>query len=130
MKVAVTYLCFALIVVVTSIAWMTSCTHKPDSSDIPEICFEGEILPVFLNSCAISGCHDGNGESDLVLNSYQNIVDEVEPGNPSDSKIYQVITTTSGEDKMPPDQPLTVDNRTLIRFWIEQGANETTCPGK
>jgi hypothetical protein len=29
---------------------------------------------------------------------------------------------------MPPKQPLSLENRTLIRVWIEQGAAETTCP--
>jgi len=124
------YLFLTLILVFTSVSWITSCTHKPDISDIPEICFEGDILPIFQNSCAISGCHDGNGESDLVLNTYQSIVDKVEPGNSYASKIYQVITTTSGEEKMPPDQPLSTDNRSLIKLWIDQGAKQTSCPDK
>jgi hypothetical protein len=52
----------------------------------------------------------------------------IKAGDPNDSEIYKAITKTSGEDKMPPDQPLSADNRTLIRLWIEQGAKETTCP--
>jgi hypothetical protein len=30
--------------------------------------------------------------------------------------------------KMPPDEPLSKDNRTIIRLWIEQGAPATDCP--
>jgi hypothetical protein len=129
MKSIATYLFFAIIMAITSILWIASCTHEPDLTGIPEICFEGDILTIFKNSCAISGCHDGSGESDLILNSYQNIMEGIKPGDPSGSEIYKAITTTSGENKMPPDQPLSADNRTLIRVWIEQGAKETTCPG-
>lgn len=111
-----------------AIMFAGSCTHKPDLQDVPEICFESEVLPVFLNSCAISGCHDGSGEPDLVLNSYSNIMRGIKAGDPEGSKIYKSITQTSGEDRMPPDQPLSTDNRTIIRLWIEQGAKETTCP--
>jgi hypothetical protein len=129
MKSIITYLFFAIILAITSILWIASCTHEPDLTGIPELCFEGDILPIFKNSCAISGCHDGSGESDLILNSYQNIMEGIKPGDPSGSEIYRAITATSGENKMPPDQPLSADNRTLIRVWIEQGAKETTCPG-
>lgn len=104
-----------------------SCTHNPDLQDVPEICFESEVLPVFLNNCALSGCHDGSGEPDLVLNSYTNIMEGIKAGDPNGSEIYKSITKTSGEDKMPPDQPLSTDNRTIIRLWIEQGAKETLC---
>jgi len=129
MKVKKVYLLFSFIIIITLLCWIPSCKHVADISGLPEICFEGEVLPVFKNSCALTGCHDGTGESDLVLNSYQGIMEGIEPGNPSDSEIYEAITDT-GEDIMPPDQPLSIDNRTLIRVWIEQGANETTCPGK
>lgn len=128
MKIDKICLFFALVLTVTLSSWITSCTHEADISDLPEVCFETEILPIFLNSCAISGCHDGTGESDLVLKSYQNILEEIEPGDPAESEIYEVITLTSGDDRMPPDQPLSTDNRTLIRIWILQGAKATTCP--
>jgi hypothetical protein len=29
---------------------------------------------------------------------------------------------------MPPDKPLSLDNRINIRLWIEQGAMPTVCP--
>lgn len=107
---------------------LTYCTHKADLGNIPEICFDRDVLPIFLNSCAISGCHDGTGESGLRLTSYVPISHAVEPGRPYDSEIYKAIITTSGEDKMPPDNPLSLEDRTIIRLWIEQGAGLTTCP--
>jgi hypothetical protein len=118
-----------LVGILTFIAWITSCTHKANISDLPEICFEGEVLPIFQNSCAISGCHDGQGSGDshLVLNNYADIVAGVKPGNPNSSRIYQAIIAKGGEGQMPPGQPLSLDNRTIIRVWIEQGAQETLC---
>ena len=115
-----------LLIILTSFTWITSCTHTFDITGMPEICFDRDVLPIFKNSCAITGCHDGRGESDLVLTNYADISRSVVPGNPGASRTYKTITATYG-NKMPPDQPLSLENRTIIRFWIEQGAHPTTC---
>lgn len=129
MRIDKVLLFLALVTIFTLLSWISSCTHEMNIDDLPEICFEREVLPIFRNSCAITGCHDGTGEDDLILDSYQNIFEEVKPGDPYDSKIYKVLIITSGDDRMPPDQPLSLENRSLIRFWILQGARFTTCPG-
>jgi hypothetical protein len=116
-----------LLIVLTTTSWFTSCTHTADISDFPEVCFTRDVLPVFLNSCALASCHDGTGESDLLLSNYNEILKSVNPGIPDDSDIYKSITAKGGEKLMPPGQPLSTDNRVLIRFWIEQGAGQTTC---
>ncbi|HKK43693.1 MAG TPA: c-type cytochrome domain-containing protein [Bacteroidales bacterium] len=129
MKVHKIKVLLALTGIVTFAGWVISCTHKADISGLPEVCFEGEVLPVFQNSCAISGCHDGQGggESRLALNTYAGIMQGISQGNPDASRIYQAIIAKGGEGQMPPGQPLSLDNRTLIRIWIEQGAQETLC---
>ena len=114
------------VLIMSSVSWFASCTHEADLSNLPEVCFDTEVLPVFKNNCAITGCHDGNGE-EMPLTNFAQISQGVIPGNPNSSEIYQAIITTRGENKMPPDQPLTQDNRTIIRVWIEQGAKETRC---
>jgi hypothetical protein len=112
----------------TTVSWITSCTHDAKITDIPSVCFESEVLPIFTNSCAISGCHDGGGrESHMALNNYADISRSVVPGNPNASSLYKAIIATWGEGKMPPDRPLSLENRTIIRLWIEQGAARTTC---
>jgi len=116
------------VLIITIICGSSSCTHSADISDLSEVCFERDVLPVFQNSCAIAACHDGQGESGLVLNNYLDISHAVTPGRPFDSKVYKAIISTWGENKMPPDQPLSLDNRTIIRVWIEQGALLTICP--
>jgi hypothetical protein len=108
--------------------WIFSCTHTPIIDNIPEICFERDVLPVFQNNCAISGCHNGTGESHFALNSYVSISNAVVAGKPYSSRAYNAIISASGGNSMPPGQPLSLNNRTIIRIWIEQGAGLTTCP--
>jgi hypothetical protein len=122
------YLSLVLIIFLTAISWFSSCTHQANIDGIPEVCFESEVLPIFINNCAISGCHDGGGES-MPLNNYVDISHSVVPGNPGSSRSYQAIIAKMGENKMPPNQPLSLENRTLIRLWIEQGAGLTLCGG-
>ncbi len=127
MKVDKIFLFWGLILFFTILTWISSCTHKSDLENIPEVCFEKDILPIFLNSCAISGCHDGTGESDLRLTGYVPISHAVDPGKPYSSAIYKSIIATVGENKMPPDRPLSLEKRMMIRLWIEQGSRLTTC---
>jgi hypothetical protein len=123
------YLSLAFLVILTTVSWIISCTHDAKIGDMPEICFEGDVLPIFVNNCAISGCHDGGGESHMALNNYADIMSTITPYNPKSSGSYKAITTTWGENKMPPSQPLSLASRTIIRLWIEQGAGETACGG-
>jgi hypothetical protein len=123
------FLILTLLLIFTTYSWITSCSHNIKISDYPEICFDRDVLPVFQNNCAISRCHDGRGgESRMALDNYTNISRTVVPYNPDASSSYKAIVATWGENKMPPSQPLSIDNRTIIRLWIEQGAGQTTCP--
>lgn len=123
------HLFISLLIILTSISWITSCTHVAKIADFPPICFERDVLPIFWNSCAIPNCHDGQGESDLILNNFADISKKIVSGNPDASEIYKAITAKTGENKMPPDQPLSLENRTIIRLWIEQGGQLIPCPG-
>lgn len=96
--------------------------------DIQEICFEREVLPIFRNSCGIAGCHSENGESNYILTDYYGISHSVVPGKPYESPVYKAIITRTGERRMPPDRPLALETRMIIRLWIEQGAKLTSCP--
>ncbi len=105
----------------------TACKHDtPDISGFDTICFETEILPVFQNSCATSGCHNsGSREEAFPLDSYSAIVKHVTPFDGNSSKVYRVIT--GKPILMPPNHALSKDLRTKIWLWIEQGAQETRC---
>lgn len=119
---------FRLYIIITiPLLFSSACTHNADISGLPEVCFTSDVLPVFLYNCTMANCHDGSGESEFPLRTYSEIMEGITPGNPGSSEIYRTITAKWG-GRMPPDQPLSLENRTLIRVWIEQGAIETTCP--
>jgi Planctomycete cytochrome C/Cytochrome C oxidase, cbb3-type, subunit III len=90
------------------------------------ICFESSVLPIFISSCARSGCHDAiTREEGYVLDNYDNIVRKgIKPGNANDSKLYEVLFE-SGDDRMPPDAPLSQAQKDSIAAWINQGAKNT-----
>ena len=121
------YLFLTLIIVLTISSWVTSCSHVANIANMPEVCFTGDVLPIFTNNCAISGCHDGGGgESHFALNNYADIIRDITPGNPDASRLYQAIIA-KWANRMPPGQPLSMQNREIIRIWIEQGAIQTIC---
>ncbi len=128
MKLNKIYLSLTLLIILTTISWITSCTHDAKIADQPIVCFDRDILPIFTNSCGMAGCHDGGSHGGRGFNSYASISREVVAGNPNKSNLYTVLIDTWGFNRMPPKQPLSLENRTLIRVWIEQGATETTCP--
>lgn len=91
------------------------------------VCFESNILPIFLSSCAKSKCHDAVSRREgYNLSSYASIVSKgISPGNANGSKLYKVLFAT-GEDLMPPDGALTKAQKDSIALWINQGAKNTT----
>ena len=123
------YLFIAASVILMELFAFVSCTHDPlFISEFDTICFEKQILPVLQNTCGISGCHDGGYESEgFDATDYHSIMKSVTPGDVHASTLYHVITDIWGENMMPPDRPLTLEQRTAIHLWIAQGAENTTC---
>ena len=121
------YLSLSLLMTLLTFSWITSCTHTANIANMPIVCFEGDVLPIYTNNCAVTGCHDGSRGSRMVFNNYADIRASVTPGNPGNSQSYQAIISKWG-NTMPPNRPISLENRTIIRLWIEQGAEQTTCP--
>ena len=94
-----------------------------------QISFQHQILPIMVSACAYSGCHDAKtAEEGVVLDNYEAVSDEVTPGSPNNSELYESITE-SGDDIMPPP-PAALLSRVqiqLIKDWILQGAQNTNC---
>lgn len=92
------------------------------------VCFESTVLPIFITSCAKSGCHDATTVKDgYNLSTYAGIMRKgIVPGNASSSKLLKV-TTANGEDLMPPppSPKLTQAQRDSIAKWINEGAKNT-----
>ncbi|MBX7183082.1 MAG: hypothetical protein K1X82_13300 [Bacteroidia bacterium] len=154
MKSSLKFLLFSLFVLsMLAVLIMPSCKHHPDDlvpadttqnpidtttnpidtlvcDTCPEgvVSFSEDIQPIFNSQCAQAGCHDAaTHEEGLVLNTYQNIMattDIAEKGLGSD--VWEALNET-GDDMMPPNGPLSNDQLNLIKAWIQQGAQNTTC---
>lgn len=122
-------------IIAVGLFFLNACTHPayvlPDSqrTNDPEICFERDILPIFISNCAMSNCHSATrAEKGYVLDNYQNIMRKgIVPGNYAASAIYQSVSggNGSGEDdeKMPQGlPPLNATQLDLLRRWIAAGA--------
>ncbi len=98
----------------------------PGCTSSGTVCFESSVLPIFISSCARSGCHDAiTKEEGFVLDNYNNIVRKgIVPGDANESKLYKVLFE-SGDDRMPPDAPLSQAQKDSIAAWINQGAKNT-----
>lgn len=94
--------------------------------------FDKEILPILKSNCAKSGCHDAiTHEEDIILDSYENVMnsDVVEAFDLNDSDLFEMITESDPDDRMPPppNARLTADQINAIATWILQGAKDLTC---
>src|SRR5688572_16276587 len=92
------------------------------------VCFEAEILPIFRNTCAKSGCHNAaSANKGYVFETYEGIRKGVEPGDLHESKIYRMITEDDTRKRMPRNAPRLSDTViNLIARWIKEGAKNTT----
>lgn len=100
---------------------LNSCKHEGIPADqMPPIKFSEQVLPIFSANC--TRCHGGGQKvgGDTNFSDYNGIIKSITPGNALNSKAYQAITSTF--KLMPPNNPLTANQRTLIRLWIDQGA--------
>ncbi|MGB6037895.1 MAG: c-type cytochrome domain-containing protein [Cryomorphaceae bacterium] len=105
----------------------------PVICDPDTVYFQQAVLPLIVSSCAIPGCHDpGSNEDGVTLNNYQNIFNtgDIDPFDLDGSDLYEVITDTDPDKRMPPPgeyPPLSSDEIAIIRNWILQGALNNSC---
>lgn len=94
---------------------------------VAEPCFSGDVLPIFITNCAMSGCHDNNSkEEGYDLTNYEGVMRGVKPNHPLLSEIYNVIK--GSHPSMPPQKPLSTEQVQIIKKWINTGAkNNTNC---
>ncbi len=107
-------------------------TTNPDPCSPDSVYFESQILPILTSNCALSGCHDViTHEKDIILTNYTNVVNtgEISVNNPYNSDMFEVITDTDPDKRMPPAplEPLSSEQVALILKWMQQGAQNLTC---
>lgn len=121
---SIAVLVITILLIILIYALVGSCRHNTvDIKEFPPIKFNTQILPIFQINCAKPGCHDGISKRGGHYNfsNYNGIMVAVKPGDPDNSTIYNAITNIRG-DIMPPSGPLSINQRSLIRIWILQGA--------
>lgn len=89
------------------------------------VCFNTEILPLYVSYCGSAGCHDVTSHREGVITTdYGYIMRGIKPKNVSNSEYYTII----GNDMPPRASPqLTTVHLASIKKWIEQGALNTNC---
>ena len=103
-----------------------------DSCDPDTIYFTKDVLPLIISNCTTTDCHDKlTDEQDVILLDYASIIQygDIEPGDPGESKLYKKITEDDPDKRMPPppEDPLTTEQKEVIKKWIEQGAINNSC---
>jgi uncharacterized membrane protein len=105
------------------------CRHDDlNAATLAKVCYQTDIGPIFLRSCATSGCHDSQrGRGGYSFADYSSVMKAVTPFNAQKSTVYKAITGKGFVQLMPPSGALSENERISIRVWIDQGAENTTC---
>ena len=91
--------------------------------------FSKDIAPIFVAKCLV--CHNAEkGKGNYRLHTFDALLKPgaskeapVVPGKPEQSKLFQLITATNEDDRMPQkDEALPPAQILAIKTWIEQGA--------
>lgn len=94
------------------------------------VCFERDVMPIFANNCAMSGCHSGsNPAHDDNFTTYAGIRASFDLNDDiADNDILEAITEDDPRERMPLNMPALSDAQiSTIRKWIEQGAKNENC---
>lgn len=89
------------------------------------VCFNTEVLPLYVSYCASSGCHDvTTHRSGVITTTYSYIMNGIRPKNANGSSFYTIIG-----NGMPPQShaQLSSTQVAVIKKWIDQGALNTNC---
>ena len=139
-KIKLSGIISSLILLLIISSTVSNCVHKPlvnPTEPVPcdpnTVYFERDILPILTSNCAVPGCHDAaTATEDIILNNYTNVVTttEIRLDDPKESEIYEVMTETDPDKRMPPPDSglaLTQAQIDLVLKWLEQGAKDLHC---
>jgi len=94
-----------------------------------ETSFKNAVAPIFLEKCV--ACHGAEkSKGGFRLDSFAALMKggeskkaSVAPGSPESSRVFQLVTTTDADDRMPQkSDPLSEKEIATIRSWILEGA--------
>ncbi len=83
--------------------------------------FHDEVLPILRENCF--RCHGEKDKGDLRLDSREDALQAIEPGDADASDLIARIVTDDEDDRMPPtDEGLAPSQVAALRAWIDSGA--------
>lgn len=102
------------------------------AADVGKIDFGRDILPILSQNCfRCHGPDEGTREAKLRLDTHEGVLRErngitvVVPGQPDQSELILRITSSDGDELMPPadsNKKLTSAEMALLRRWVAEGA--------
>jgi len=114
-----------LLFVLTAFTITNSC--KRDKY-VPNICFDRDILPIFVQKCGNTGCHSAGAKDGLSnLTNYTDIMKGIVPYHANKSEIFKSIKGKNPSMPTSSSPQLTAKEVDLIRSWIDFGALNTSC---
>ena len=94
-------------------------------------CFDRDIQPILLSSCAVSGCHNAASHKEGVdFSNYNKTLSQIKAGNPTTSKLYQAITANPATEQFMPPKPYSALSKAAIDTiysWIKRGGLNEDC---
>lgn len=102
---------------------------SPNASAIgsDKIEFNRQIRPILSRHCfACHGPDEGQRQADFRVDVRDEALAAIEPGDVEDSELFDRVTSSDDDERMPPPEheaALNPDEIELIRDWIEQGAD-------
>ncbi|MEL7500480.1 MAG: DUF1553 domain-containing protein [Planctomycetota bacterium] len=102
------------------------CARHLVAQETPKIDFDREIRPILSDRCYFCHGPDANRrEAGLRLDDRDAALAVIEPNEPDESELLRRILSKDADEQMPPPESklkVTEQERTLIRRWIQQGA--------
>lgn len=88
------------------------------------VSFSNDLIPIFENDCAKSGCHPAGGIPPVLTpdQAYNQLIlyDYVDTAQPEASVLYERMASDS--KPMPPSGKLPEKDIQMVLTWIKQGA--------
>ncbi|MBS1790224.1 MAG: DUF1553 domain-containing protein [Acidobacteria bacterium] len=114
---------FLLLAVIAFFAVLSSPRFATSSAQVnTQVSFDRDIRPIFVEHC--SKCHGEKKQSGgLRLDAKASVLSVIVAGNATASQLYQRISATSDDERMPPvGERLNEKQIALIKTWIAAGA--------
>jgi cytochrome c553 len=115
-----------LLIVCLLLLVMSTCTKDAYN---PDVCFNENVLPIFISNCTMSGCHNPQqNKGGYDLTNYDGIMKGIVARHPLRSELFNSIRGSN--PSMPPRSYPKLTNKEVsyVKIWIEMGAlNSSNC---